>query len=154
MVKNISYKAPIHCRGSIGEASDVMLPNLFPWRNKLIYILGSWELNIFIFGRTIPLIVHTFAKHCDWVYLLFACLVWGELCIFLLSVVNRYRTGIWHTPLSPVRKLQRHLSQTIASAFLWSSIYHHNKCVCESLSALVSVYDLWSQQMLIFSLRS
>ncbi len=35
--------APIHCRGSIGEQvmQCQIFPNLFRWRNKLIYILDG-----------------------------------------------------------------------------------------------------------------
>ncbi len=60
--------APIHCRASIGE--QVMYcyisPNLFWWRNKLIYILDGLRVSnfqqIFIFEWTIILIIQWFSK--------------------------------------------------------------------------------------------
>ncbi len=41
--------APIHCRASIGEEAveRYISPNLFWWRNKLIYILGGLRLCTF-----------------------------------------------------------------------------------------------------------
>ncbi len=51
--------APIHCRGSIGEQviDCYVSPNLFWWKNKLIYNLNGLRL------RTFPANVHSF-RHC------------------------------------------------------------------------------------------
>ncbi len=50
--------APIHCRGSIGEQvmEFYISLNLFPMRNKLIYILdgrrvSTFSANFFFFGE-------------------------------------------------------------------------------------------------------
>ncbi len=54
--------APIHCRWSISEqVIGYIYPNLFWWRNKLIYILDGLRVQrvhfqyIFITGLTVPL---------------------------------------------------------------------------------------------------
>ncbi len=49
--------APIHCRGSIGKQGILcyISPNLFWWRNKLIYTVHAILGHLFILGRTMPL---------------------------------------------------------------------------------------------------
>ncbi len=45
----ISCLAPIHCRGSIDEQvmECYISPNLFPWGNKLIYVLDGLRVSTF-----------------------------------------------------------------------------------------------------------
>ncbi len=105
-VRILILTAPIHCRGSTGEQvmECYISPNLYRWRNKLIYI-GGWVncQQIFIFGWTIPLTV-PFPR-------------------FLRQVKEHLFKSIWNFPISSMKMNGIHVHIICIYAYLEAIFY-------------------------------